>query len=121
MATTFPFQYYEVVKFTKQNRITPFENIVGKGENAGNQHFLLFPHVLYTCCKLFEAYILSFAFLFRSTFTCLLSSANWSQFGEVYIFFSYSKKVKWNTEDYSKNSDVTVQSYFYIGWRYYLI
>ena len=21
-----------------------FENIVGKGENAGNQHFLLFPH-----------------------------------------------------------------------------
>ena len=22
---------------------TPFENIVGKGENAGNQHFLLFP------------------------------------------------------------------------------
>ena len=24
-----------------------FENIVGKGENAGNQHFLLFRHVLY--------------------------------------------------------------------------
>ena len=23
-----------------------FENIVGKGEKAGNQHFLLFPH----CC-----------------------------------------------------------------------
>ena len=22
----------------------PFENIMGKGENAGNQHFLLFPH-----------------------------------------------------------------------------
>ena len=22
---------------------SPFENIVGKGENAGNQHFLLFP------------------------------------------------------------------------------
>ena len=22
----------------------PFENIVGKGANAGNQHFLLFPH-----------------------------------------------------------------------------
>ena len=21
----------------------PFENIVGKGENAGNQHFILFP------------------------------------------------------------------------------
>ena len=24
------------------------ENIVGKGENAGNQHFLLFPNVFYT-------------------------------------------------------------------------
>ena len=24
-------------------REKPFENIVGKGENAGNQHFLLFP------------------------------------------------------------------------------
>ena len=23
-----------------------FENIVGKGENAGNQHFLLFPNCL---------------------------------------------------------------------------
>ena len=22
----------------------PFENMVGKGENAGNQHFLHFPH-----------------------------------------------------------------------------
>ena len=35
--------------FTMQSRLltTPrektFENIVGKGENAGNQHFLLFP------------------------------------------------------------------------------
>ena len=25
----------------------PFENIVGKGENAGNQHFLLFHNVFY--------------------------------------------------------------------------
>ena len=35
--------------FIKQARLPttlrkkPFENIVGKGENAGNQHFLLFP------------------------------------------------------------------------------
>ena len=35
--------------FTTQSRILttlykkPLENIVGKGENAGNQHFLLFP------------------------------------------------------------------------------
>ena len=26
----------------------PFENIVGKGENAGNQHFLLFPQCFQT-------------------------------------------------------------------------
>ena len=35
--------------FTKQSRLLttlsykPFENIMGKGENAGNQHFLPFP------------------------------------------------------------------------------
>ena len=27
----------------------PFENIVGKGENAGNQHFLLFPQCFLPC------------------------------------------------------------------------
>ena len=26
----------------------PQENILGKGENAGNQHFLLFPNVLFS-------------------------------------------------------------------------
>ena len=30
--------------------ITPLENIVGKGENAGNQHFLLLPQ----CFLLFQ-------------------------------------------------------------------
>ena len=25
-----------------------FENIVGKGENGGNHHFLLFPHFLFS-------------------------------------------------------------------------
>ena len=28
-----------------------FENIVGKGENAGNQHFLLFPTMISTLLK----------------------------------------------------------------------
>ena len=28
-----------------------FENIVGKGENAGNQHFLLFPTMFSTVSK----------------------------------------------------------------------
>ena len=30
---------------------TPFENIVGKGENAGNLHFLVFPHNVSTRTK----------------------------------------------------------------------
>ena len=40
--------------FTRQLRLLmtlnqrPFENIVGKGENAGNQHFLLFPQCFLT-------------------------------------------------------------------------
>ena len=29
-------------------QMDPFENIVGKGENAGNQHFLLFPTMFST-------------------------------------------------------------------------
>ena len=39
--------------FTSQSRLLtnlyekPFENMVGKGENAANQHFLLFHHVFY--------------------------------------------------------------------------
>ena len=38
-----------VYLFPTQSRLlpslkkNPFENIVGKGENTGNQHFLLFP------------------------------------------------------------------------------
>ena len=43
-------QYFNPLKlFTTQSRLLttlrkkPFENIVGKGENAGNQHFLLLP------------------------------------------------------------------------------
>ena len=38
-----------VSPFTTQSRLLttlkkkPFENNVGKGENAGNQHFLVFP------------------------------------------------------------------------------
>ena len=40
---------FTVSPFTTQSRLLstlekkPFENTVGKGENAGNQHFLLFP------------------------------------------------------------------------------
>ena len=54
------------LKLTTQSRLLttlrrkPFENIVGKGENAGNLHFLLFPHCFlpFLCqCSIFESYL----------------------------------------------------------------
>ena len=33
-------------------RMKPLENIMGKGENAGNQHFLLFPTMFYSLSKI---------------------------------------------------------------------
>ena len=58
--------------FTTQARLLttlynkPFENIVGKGENAGNQHFLLFPQ----CFLPFPKQVSFFSVTF------ILSSAN---------------------------------------------
>ena len=45
----------------------PFENIVGKAENAGNQHFLLFPFSthLKTNCNFSVAFNLSSAHAFN--------------------------------------------------------
>ena len=37
--------YYTVLTFNDIEK-EAFENIVGKGENAGNQHFLLFPQCI---------------------------------------------------------------------------
>ena len=44
------------------------ENIVGKGENAGNQHFLLFPHCFLTYFKTEFIILTTFIFLLRSKF-----------------------------------------------------
>ena len=47
--------FYEV--FTTQSRLfttlkkKPFENFEGNGENAGNQHFLLFPQCFLSFCQ----------------------------------------------------------------------
>ena len=42
-----PFEYTLILNLTFNfSGKEALENIVGKGENAGNQHFLLFPHVL---------------------------------------------------------------------------
>ena len=38
--------YHRISTFKNQEK-KAFENIVGKGENAGNQHFLLFHNVFY--------------------------------------------------------------------------
>ena len=47
----------------------PFENIVGKGENAGNQHFLLLPTMfsmlLWTNYMYLETFYLSSANAFK--------------------------------------------------------
>ena len=62
--------------FTTQSRllttlkIKPFENIVGKGENAGNQHFLFSPQYFSTISKT--------NFIFSVTF--ILSSAKFNAF-----------------------------------------
>ena len=61
------FPIHEHLTITKQSlllstlRKNPFENIVGKGENAGNQHFLLFlqcflsfPKHILAACKCFQ-------------------------------------------------------------------
>ena len=39
--------YHTISTSNDLMRKRPFENVVGKGENAGNQHFLLFQHVSY--------------------------------------------------------------------------
>ena len=40
--------YQRTQTFNDPGKKKPFENIVGKGENAGNQHFLLFPTMFST-------------------------------------------------------------------------
>ena len=39
---TYLIPYHTIPTLTTLRKM-PFENILGKGENAGNQHFLLFP------------------------------------------------------------------------------
>ena len=46
-----------------------FENIVGKGENAGNQHFLLFPTTFSTLSK---------REIMSATFVICKMLSNWS-------------------------------------------
>ena len=63
----------------------PFENILGKGENAGNQHFLLFP----PCFLPFPKTNFNFSFTF------ILLSANALNLDKSKIF-SFGKELKDN-------------------------
>ena len=51
--------------FAVSGKKKPFQNIVGKGENAGNQHFLFFPTIFSTLSKteiiIYVTFILSSA------------------------------------------------------------
>ena len=40
----FQLTHYQTIPTFNNPEKDSFENIIGKGENAGNQHFLLFPH-----------------------------------------------------------------------------
>ena len=66
-----------------------FENIVGLGENAGNQHFILFPqsflsfpkqishfscHIYFVFCKCFKLYSLKICSLVVTYYTSRLGS-----------------------------------------------
>ena len=58
----------------------PFQNIVGKGENAGNQHFLLFPQFFLLLSKteiiIYVTFILLSANAFNLEKVKLLLSGN---------------------------------------------
>ena len=56
----------------------PFENIVGKEENAGNQHFLLFPH----CFLTFPKQISIFSHIYFCVCKCF-------QFGQIQNFVGW--------------------------------
>ena len=64
--TTDELTLYHTILTFNDPRKKPLENIVGKGENAGNQHFLLFPTLFSTLSKT------NFKFLF----TFILSPAD---------------------------------------------
>ena len=51
-----------------------FKNIVGKGENAGNKHFLLFPQFFFTLPK--TSFYFSFNFILSSANAC---NSDWSK------------------------------------------
>ena len=71
--------YVEIRVFTTQSRLlmtlkmSAFEIIVGKGENAGNQHFLLFPQCFLPIPKSSSGFEGKFILLSASAFNLVQS------------------------------------------------
>ena len=68
--------FVKLILALNDSELKTLENIVGKGENAGNQHFLLFPQCFLPIPKRIS--------VLKSHF--FLSSAKHFQFGPVYYF-----------------------------------
>ena len=91
----------------------PPENIVGKLENAGNQHFLIFTHRILPIPKQLKnfsaTFILSSAFLFNLDLTKILVNFEvifpLSRYGchEISIFHSFTPK---HTECYMHKHNI---------------
>ena len=82
----------------------PFENITGKGENAGNQHFLLFPQCFLPIPK--RIFVLKFHLSSANAFN-LDQSKNLS-FGKVLRSYSTVSSIPC---DVSKYRPITSQPY----------
>ena len=59
---------YHTIPLVTALKKRPFENIVGKGENAGNQHFLLFPQFFHPSQKEFLCFLVTFKLLSANAF-----------------------------------------------------
>ena len=73
---------YHTIPTFNDSENKPFENMMGKGENAGNQHFLLFPQ----CFIPYQSQKLSFQ---RNLFRRLQILSNW-----ISLFFFFFHLVK---------------------------
>ena len=69
-----------ITTFNKPHKKEPFENFVEKGENAGNQHFLLFPQCFSTLPK--PNLNFSFTFIMSSANVFYLEQSKILSFGE---------------------------------------
>ena len=86
ISRTFILPFTKQVRLFKTCRKKTFENIVGKGENARNQHFLLFPHKVFYLINPFPN---------KPLFLTCLQDKSWKHCGKLLITsnFSFSQSV----------------------------